>query len=84
VNDWNKEVLIVDPRAPVDASDRVLVYLPNDLRVRTTGTYAPRRTISDATTIRIYVSRPHGKGNYQEFDRGRVAIAKIVREDSDG
>jgi len=42
LRDWNEDVLIVDPRVPVRAFDRVLIYRPDDLRIRIAGTYVPR------------------------------------------
>src|ERR1700680_4272117 len=81
VKDWNEDALIVDPKALVKASDLVLVYLPDDLRVRIVGTYTPRPATNGRGTIRIHVGEPQVAGGYHEFDRELIAVAKIVRVD---
>jgi hypothetical protein len=84
VNDWNDDVLIVDPKALVRALDRVLVYRPDDLRVRITGTFLPSMRTVDQGTIRIRIERSNDAGGFYEFDRELVAIAKILRTEGDG
>ena len=84
LRDWNEDVLVVDPRVPVRAFDRVLIYRPDDLRIRIAGTYVPRGADEDRGTIRIYVDPPRDEGGYHEFDRELLAVAKIVRTDREG
>jgi hypothetical protein len=79
VHDWNEDVLVVDPKAPVRPFDRVLVFRPDDLRIRIPGTYVPRRGTADRGTVRIRTEQGQDAGAYHEFDRELVAIAKIVR-----
>ena len=71
-------VLIVDPKAPVRALDRVLVYRPDDLRVRITGTFVPNMKRVDPGTIRIRIDWGKDAGGFYEFDRELIAIAKII------
>jgi hypothetical protein len=79
VRDWNEDVLIFDPRVPVRALDRVLIYRHDDLRIRVVGRYVPKGTSGDRGTIRIRVDKGHDAGDYREFDRELVAVAKILR-----
>jgi hypothetical protein len=81
LRDWNEDTLIVDPRAPVRALDRVLIYRPDDLRIRIAGTYVPKGRSEDRGSIRIHVNQGHDEGGYHEFDRELVAVAKIMRTD---
>jgi hypothetical protein len=79
--DWNDDVLIVDPKAPIRALDRVLVYRHDDLRIRIAGTYVPRGRAGDRSTIRIRIDQGQDAGRFHEFDRELVEVAKIRRGD---
>ena len=83
LQDWNEDVLIVDPKAPVRAFDRVLIYRPDDLRIRIAGTYVPTGRAGDRGTVRIRVNQGRDGGGYHEFDRELVAVAKIKRTHRD-
>lgn len=53
VSDWNGDLLIFDPNAPITQGCAVLVHLRDDLRVRFVGTYI--RKFAQQGTIRVRV-----------------------------
>ncbi len=81
VPDWNGDVLIFDPGAPLTPSCRVIVYLRDDLRVRIIGTYVPEVTDHQTGTIRVRLGQAEEGSAYREFDREIVSVARVVRVD---
>ncbi len=78
--DWNGDIVIFDPKAPLTPACRVIVYLREDFRVRLVGTYIGDVINSRGGTIRF---RRDGQqeGACLDFDRDIVEVAKVVRVD---
>jgi hypothetical protein len=81
IRDWNGDLLIFDPKAPITPGCRVLVYLRDDLRVRFVATFI--HEFAEHGTIRLRIDRPEEAGAIAEFDRNIIDIATVVRIDRD-
>jgi hypothetical protein len=79
IRDWNGDLLIFDPKAPITPGCRVLVYLREDLRVRFVATFI--HEFAEHGTIRLRIDRPEEVGAIAEFDRSIIDIATVVRID---
>jgi hypothetical protein len=81
VRDWNGDVVIFDPRAPMTPACRVVVHLRDDFRVRLVATFV--REFVDQGTVMIRVRMDQGDGDTPclDFDPKVVGVAKVVRVD---
>ena len=80
VRDWNGDLLIFDPKAPITPGCRVLVYLRDDLRVRFVATFIHEFT--EHGTIRLRIDRHDEASTIAEFDRSTIEVATVVRVDA--
>jgi hypothetical protein len=78
VRDWNGDMLIFDPRAPLWRSCRVIVHRPDDLRVRITGTLVREATSQNPRIIRIRMDGQREAAAYQDFDCALVTVARVI------
>jgi hypothetical protein len=79
VRDWNGDILIFDPRAPMTPACRVIIHLRDDFRVRLVATYVQESV--EHGTIRVRIDRDDAASAYVDFDRNVVKVAKVVRVD---
>jgi hypothetical protein len=79
VRDWNGDILIFDPRAPMTPACRVIIHLRDDFRVRLVATYVQESV--EQGTIRVRIDRDDAASAYVDFDRNVVKVAKVVRVD---
>jgi hypothetical protein len=79
VRDWNGDVLIFDPRAPMTPACRVIIHLRDDFRVRLVATYVQESV--EHGTIRVRIDRDDASSAYVDFDRNVVKVAKVIRVD---
>ena len=80
VRDWNGDILIFDPRAPMTPACRVIIHLRDDFRVRLVATYVQESV--EHGTIRVRIDRDDAGSAYVDFDRNVVRVAKVVRVDA--
>jgi hypothetical protein len=79
VRDWNGDILIFDPRAPMTPGCGVIIHLRDDFRVRLVATYVQESV--EHGTIRVRIDRDDAVSAYVDFDRNVVKVAKVVRVD---
>jgi hypothetical protein len=81
VRDWNGDVLIFDPRAPLTPACRVIVHLRDDFRLRLVATYVHEFVDRGSQTIRVRIDQGERGSSLLDFDRKVVEVAKIVHVD---